>query len=87
MAFEDVAKRMQARHEGDYGGTPTIGSGDSSGAGGQIALGLILLIVGIAITAVTHGQASRQGGTYVIAYGPMIWGAITMIRGLIRLGG
>jgi hypothetical protein len=87
MAFDDVAKRMQERQDGSYGGTPTIGSGDRSGAGGQIVLGLILLIVGIAITATTHSHASRQGGTYVVAYGPMIWGAITMLRGLIRLGG
>jgi hypothetical protein len=44
--------------------------------------GAILLGVGLLITLVTYDSASREGGTYVIAYGPMIVGAIRLFRGL-----
>ena len=86
MSFDDVANRMKERHQPEYG-TPYEGSSGESGGGGLIVLGIILLIVGIAITVITKDNATRSGGgTYVIAYGPMIWGAITIFRGLARLG-
>jgi len=52
----------------------------------QIGIGLLLVIVGAAITASTHDAAVRGGGgTYVIAYGPIIFGVISFFRGLIGL--
>ena len=85
MSFDDVANRMKDRQQGDYG-TPYQGSSDSGG-GGLIALGIILVVVGIAITVITKDHATRQGGgTYVVAYGPIIWGAVMFFRGLARLG-
>jgi hypothetical protein len=53
----------------------------------DLGFGLVLLVIGIVITAVTYGSASQAGGTYVIAYGPMIVGVIRIFRGLARLGG
>ena len=53
-----------------------------SHANGQLAIGGGLLLLGILITAVTYGSASSGGGTYIIAYGPMILGVIKIIRGL-----
>jgi len=58
-----------------------------SKATGDLVFGVILLIVGIAITAITHDSASREGGTYIVAYGPIIVVVIKIIRGLARLGG
>lgn len=55
-----------------------------SGMNGDIILGLLLIIVGIAITVITHDHASRQGGTYVVAFGPIIVGVIRLVRGLAR---
>jgi uncharacterized membrane protein len=60
---------------------------NSNRATADIALGIILLIVGIMITVVTHDHASREGGTYVVAYGPIVVGVIKLFRGLARLGG
>ena len=55
----------------------------SGGEGtGDIVLGIILIVIGIAITAITHDHASRQGGTYVVAFGPIIFGVIRLFRGL-----
>lgn len=50
----------------------------------QLAVGGVLLVLGIIITAVTYGNASASptGGTYIIASGPIIFGAISIIRGL-----
>lgn len=50
----------------------------------DIGYGLVLLVIGLVITAVTYSSASRDGGTYVIAYGPMVVGVIRLFRGLVR---
>ncbi len=57
-----------------------------SGVNGDIILGIILIVIGIAITAITHDHASKQGGTYVVAFGPIIVGVIRLFRGLARSG-
>lgn len=48
----------------------------------DLILGGLLLGVGLLITLVTYDSASQSGGTYVIAYGPMIVGVIRLFRGL-----
>jgi hypothetical protein len=48
----------------------------------NITIGLLLVVVGIIVTAVTYDSASQQGGTYIIAWGPMVYGAIRLIKGL-----
>ena len=54
--------------------------------GRQILVGLALLILGIAITAGTHSAASRGGGgTYIVAYGPIVVGVITLFKGIFNL--
>ena len=58
----------------------SAGSGDASA---NILFGLILLGIGIAITIGTY-SAAANGGTYIIATGPMVWGGIKIIRGLIQ---
>jgi hypothetical protein len=48
----------------------------------DITLGAILLVIGIIVTAATYDSASREGGTYIVAWGPMVYGAIRLIKGL-----
>jgi len=48
----------------------------------DIVLGAILLGVGLLITVATYNSASQSGGTYFIAYGPMIVGVIRLFKGL-----
>jgi hypothetical protein len=48
----------------------------------DIVLGSILLGVGLLITVGTYNSASQSGGTYFIAYGPMIVGVIRLFKGL-----
>ena len=52
---------------------------------GQILFGVALIIIGIGVTVVTHDSATRNGGgTYIVAYGPILAGVIGVIRGLAR---
>lgn len=51
----------------------------------DLILGGIWCVGGIIVTAVSYSSASDGGGTYVVAYGAIIIGAIQFIRGLSRL--
>jgi uncharacterized membrane protein HdeD (DUF308 family) len=56
-----------------------------SWANGRLIIGVVLLVIGILVTAVTYSDASKSGGTYTIAYGAMIVGVINIVRGLRHL--
>jgi lipoprotein-releasing system permease protein len=51
----------------------------------EIAGGVLLFLVGVVITVVTFGMASKSGGVYVVAYGPIVVGIIMIVLGVIRL--
>src|SRR5258708_39414668 len=53
------------------------------GAMKQLGVGFLMFVVGVVITAATYSMASN-GGIYVVAYGPIIFGAISILRGLFR---
>jgi hypothetical protein len=55
-----------------------------SGPARQMIFGLLWLLGGVAITVFTYNAATSSpgGGRYVLAYGPIIYGAITFLRGL-----
>ena len=58
----------------------------ASGAS-QLAIGVLLLVAGVVITAATYGAASNEGGIYFIVYGPIVAGIGYIIRGLIIRNG
>ena len=47
--------------------------------------GALWCIGGIIVTVVTLGMAVQGGGTYIVAWGAIIFGAIQFFRGLIQL--
>jgi len=53
----------------------------------QMALGALICIVGIAVTLCTFSAASSSstGGTYVVAWGAIIFGAYRFYRGWSNL--
>lgn len=55
--------------------------------GGKVMLfGALWCIGGIVVTAVTYQAASSSGGgTYFVAYGAIIFGAIQFFKGLFML--
>ena len=52
-----------------------------------IWVGGLLTAFGLVLTVVTYAMAASnpQGGHYVVAFGPVIFGVITLLRGLARL--
>jgi uncharacterized membrane protein len=49
-----------------------------------IVIGILAILFGLAITVITYDAAmSAGGGRYVIAYGPVVFGVISVIRGVI----
>ena len=48
-----------------------------------MTIGALLIVLGIVITVATYSMASSSGGTYFFAYGPMVAGAMTFIRGVV----
>ena len=64
---------------------PVVAASTNHG-GRQILVGVALLVLGIAITAGTHSAARHAGGgSYVIAYGPIVVGVITIFKGIFNL--
>jgi hypothetical protein len=53
----------------------------------QVITGSVVFAVGLLITIITlgHAQSSAGGGTYIVAWGPMIFGIIAVIRGLLAM--
>ena len=46
--------------------------------------GALWCIGGVVVTAVTYQAVAGAGGTYIIAFGPIIFGAIQFFRGLAQ---
>ena len=58
----------------------------SSAGKKNMLFGALWCIGGIVVTAATYSAASG-GGSYVVAWGAIVFGAIQFFRGLIQLGG
>jgi len=48
-----------------------------------IVLGAVVAMIGLIITIVSYHSASQNpnGGTYLVAFGPVIFGALAVFRG------
>lgn len=62
-----------------------VAAASSGDAGGNIALGAIICVVGILVTVFSYSAASG-GGTYVVAWGAIVFGAIRMFKGFAQAG-
>jgi hypothetical protein len=51
----------------------------------NMAIGAVICVVGILITAGTYSAAS-PGGHYVVAWGAIVFGGIQFLKGLFQLG-
>lgn len=47
----------------------------------DMLIGGLILVVGIAITVISHYRASG-GGTYVVTWGAMLWGGVRFFKGM-----
>ena len=53
----------------------------------QIMIGLAMLVIGLVVTVATysHASSSSTGGTYIVAWGPIVFGALGAVRGFLLL--
>jgi len=49
-----------------------------------IGFGIAWLVIGVVITAWTYSLAA-QGGVYIVAWGPALYGVYRIIRGILLL--
>jgi len=49
---------------------------------GRMVRGAIAFVIGVAITSATYSAASKGGGTYLVFYGPVIYGLVAFFGGL-----
>ena len=48
----------------------------------HMIMGAFICVIGIALTAYTYSSVAEKGGTYVIWWGAIVFGAIQFFRGL-----
>ena len=61
---------------GAFSGAAPSGSSDTeSGGKANMWVGLIVCLIGIFFTVGTYTTAAESGGTYIVAYGAIAWGA------------
>lgn len=53
----------------------------------EVGLGAALAIAGVVITLATFSEAEASGGTYVVAFGPIVAGVALAMRGVSKLAG
>jgi hypothetical protein len=51
----------------------------------NMLVGALFCIGGIVVTAVTYSNASTSGGTYIVAWGPVLFGGFQFLKGLFQL--
>lgn len=53
----------------------------------RVITGSAFLVIGLLVTVFTlsHAESSSGGGTYIVAWGPMVFGIVTIIRGLLAM--
>lgn len=50
-----------------------------------IGFGIAWFALGLIITIVTYSAASSGGGIYIVAWGPMLYGIISLVRGAMLI--
>ena len=76
---------MQTR-DLDSGGVKTDWASIRKAARHDMTVGGLWFFGGIIVTAGTY-MAAANGGTYIIAWGAILWGGIRFFRGLSRRNG
>jgi hypothetical protein len=77
-----TANRAQ-QQTANYATPPRQSNADTSRHVRQMGIGALLLLVGLVITVGTFAAAStgRSGGTYLLCWGPIIFGGIRLVTG------
>ena len=61
-------------------------SGSSPGINANMLIGGVICLIGIAVTVGTFMIASSRGGTHIVAWGAILFGALQFVRGAAQAG-
>jgi hypothetical protein len=76
------AARRQAALRGEYLQALAADAEQRAASSRALAVGAIALLVGLLVTAATYAHADTDGSVYVLAWGPIVFGLVQIIRGL-----
>jgi hypothetical protein len=68
-----------------YAPPPVDVAQDRARAQRGLIFGVLWLVGGLALSLITYSMASRSGGVYFVAYGPVIYGVIRIVISLVAL--
>jgi hypothetical protein len=77
-----AAKRRDDELQAEYLRAVAAENAQRDAANRSIVWGGALFALGLVITLLTYSHASTSGGTYIIAWGPVVFGLIRLVRGL-----
>jgi hypothetical protein len=72
----NAVNSMRKQQSQDYG------SASREAALRAMGIGAIICMIGIIVTVGSYKSVSQAGGSYVVAYGAIIWGGFQFLRGL-----
>jgi hypothetical protein len=68
------------------GGIPASAPSSRNAALHNIVVGGIWFVGGILVTAATYSAVKDSGGTYIVAWGAILFGGLQFLKGLCQLG-
>jgi hypothetical protein len=76
------AARRQASLRGEYLQALAADAEQRAASGRALVIGAVALAIGLVVTAATYAHAGTDGGVYVLAWGPIVFGLVQIVRGL-----
>lgn len=68
----------------EYTNLEDVGSVNKEGLNRDLVVGGLWLFGGLIVTGVTYSSASNGGGSYVVAWGAILFGGIQFLKGLAK---
>jgi hypothetical protein len=78
--------KWRERNAGTVVASGTASSGTGPEINGNMMIGGLICIIGIGITIATFMMSSRSGGTFIVAWGAILFGAVQFVRGAAQMG-
>jgi hypothetical protein len=75
------AARRQASLRGEYLQALAADAEQRAASSRALTVGAVALVIGLVVTAATYAHAESEG-VYVLAWGPIVFGLVQLVRGL-----
>jgi hypothetical protein len=76
------AARRQQSLRGEYLEALAADAEQRAAAHRALVVGAVAVVLGLIVTLTTYAHASGASGVYVLAWGPIVFGLVQIVRGL-----